>query len=240
MDIEGLGKEVIEALVSGGLVNAPADLYRLDVDSLTALPLANGQLYGATRATKLHAAIEASRAKPFSTVLHALGAPGVGYPECRAIAQHFDLADLLARRAGAAGTLRDELTALHGIGPATAEAVDRFLDENAAWIGQLQAVGLRVTHEDAPHQADGPLTGKTFVVTGSLEMGSREDVEAWIRSRGGTVSGSVSSQTNYLVAGIKPGGSKTKAAAKHGVTILSELELQAIADAESIAQSDAG
>jgi DNA ligase (NAD+) len=231
MDIEGLGKEVIDALVSGGTVSAPADLYRIDVDSLAALPLANGQLYGAIRATKLHAAIEASRAKPFSTVLHALGAPGVGYPECRTIAQHFDLAELLARRTDAGGGLTEELTALHGIGPATAEAVNRFLNENAAWIGQLESVGLHVEREDAPHQADGPLTGKTFVVTGSLEMGSREDVESWIRSRGGMVSSSVSGSTNYLVAGVKPGGSKVKAAAKHGVTTLDESGLRALADA---------
>ena len=181
MDIEGLGREVIDALVSGDHVHSPADLYRLSAEDLAALPLANGQLYGATRAAKLLAAITASRQKPYGTVLHSLGAPGVGYPECRAIAQQYGLADLLARCSGAAGTLRDDLTALHGIGPATATAIDTFLAENAAWIAQLPGVGLRVDAEPATTNADGPLSGKTFVVTGSLEMGSREDVEDWIR-----------------------------------------------------------
>ncbi len=96
MDIEGLGPEVIEALVSGDLVHSPVDLYQLTADQLAAVPLANGQLYGAVRAAKLAAGIEASRAKPFSTVLHALGAPGIGYPECRSIAQNFSLTDLLS------------------------------------------------------------------------------------------------------------------------------------------------
>ncbi|HWE60900.1 MAG TPA: NAD-dependent DNA ligase LigA [Chloroflexota bacterium] len=228
MDIEGLGKEVIEALVSNGHVHAPADLYRLAVEELTALPLANGQLYGATRAAKLAAAIDASRAKPFSTVLHALGAPGVGYPECRMIAQYYGLADLLARCGEADCPLRDELTALHSIGPATATAFTTFLAENAAWISQLPAAGLQVERESAPQAVDGPLSGKTFVVTGSLEMGSREDVEAWIRAHGGTISSSVSSHTTYLVAGVKPGGSKVKAAAKHGVPTLGEVELHAL------------
>jgi DNA ligase (NAD+) len=228
MDIEGLGKEVIDALVGGDHVHSPADLYRLSGDDLAALPLANGQLYGATRAAKLLAAITASRQKPYGTVLHSLGAPGIGYPECRAIAQQFGLADLLARCSGAAGTLRDDLTALHGIGPATATALDTFLSENATWIAQLAEVGLRVEAAPATTNADGPLSGKTFVVTGSLEMGSREDVEDWIRAHGGTVASSVSGNTSYLVAGIKPGGSKVKAAAKHNVPTLTEADLIAL------------
>jgi DNA ligase (NAD+) len=231
-DIEGLGTEVIEALVGGGHVHSPIDLYRLTANDLAALPLANGQLYGATRTAKLLASIEASRAKPFRTVLHALGAPGVGYPECRTIAQHFSLAELLARSAEPAGTLQAELTALHGIGPATATAFATYLAENAAWISQLSGVGLQVERESVPQAADGPLSGKTFVVTGSLEMGSREDVEAWIRAHGGSVSSSVSSHTTYLIAGVKPGGSKVKAAAKHSVPTLGERDLYALVGAD--------
>lgn len=74
----------------------------------------------------------------------------------------------------------------------------------------------------------GPLTGTTFVVTGALEMGSRDDVEAWIRAQGGGTSGSVSSATSYVVAGAKPGAGKVKAAAKHGVPTISEAELRAM------------
>ena len=231
MDIEGLGREVIEALVSGGLVLSPVDLYQLTAVDLAAVPLANGQLYGAVRAAKLVAGIVASRTKPFSTVLHALGAPGVGYPECRAIAQQFGLADLLALSAAPDGALPAALTALHGIGPATAAAFAGYLTENAAWIGKLSGAGIQVEREQVAHAADGPLTGKTFVVTGSLEMGSREDVEAWIRAQGGTVSSGVSSQTAYLVTGVKPGGGKVKAAAKHGVPTLSEQDLRGLVEA---------
>ncbi|HVC82966.1 MAG TPA: NAD-dependent DNA ligase LigA [Chloroflexota bacterium] len=228
MDIEGLGKEVIEALVSGGHIHSPVDLYRLTADDLAAVPLANGQLYGAVRAAKLVAGISHSRAKPFSTLLHALGVPGVGYPECRTISRQFSLAELLALSAQPTGTLQAALTALHGIGPATAEAFATYMAENAAWISALAEVGVQVEREQLPQATDGPLTGKTFVVTGSLEMGSREDVEAWIRAHGGTVSSGVSSQTSCLVAGVKPGGSKVKAAAKHGVPTVSEEDLRAL------------
>ncbi len=262
MDIEGLGPEVIEALVSGDLVHSPVDLYQLSAEQLAAVPLANGQLYGAVRAAKLAAGVVASKTKPFSTVLHALGVPGVGYPECRSIAQNFSLADLLGEPTSVAeaqkatpaesqgadakpATLFDQadtpveapqeslamrLIALHGIGAATANAFANYLAANVSWIRKLPEVGVQVEREPIPQAAEGPLTGKTFVVTGSLEMGSREDVEAWIRSLGGTVSSGVSSQTTYLVAGVKPGGSKVKAAAKHGVPILDESALRALVE----------
>lgn len=226
MDIEGLGRELIEALVSGALVRSPADLYRLSAEQLAAVPLANGQLYGSTRAVKLAAAIAASRAKPYGTVLHALGMPGVGYPECRTIAAHFSLTDLLAR--GRGDTLQADLLALYGIGAATAASVGTFLTENAAWLEELETVGLRVEADAPPQDAKGPLAGGTFVVTGALEMGSREDVEDWIRAHGGAVSSSVSSHTSYLVTGAKPGAGKVKAAAKQGVPSVSEAELRAM------------
>ncbi len=230
MDIEGLGTEIIEALVSGDLVHSPVDLYILTAADLAAVPLANGQLYGAVRAAKLTAGIAASRAKPFGTVLHALGVPGVGYPECRSIARHFSLTDLLALSAAPAGTLEADLTALHGIGSATAGAFAAFLTANAAWLARLPEVGVQVERESIPQAAEGPLAGKSFVVTGSLEMGSREDVEAWIRAHGGSVSSGVSGQTTFLVAGVKPGGSKVKAAVKHGVATLSESDLHALVE----------
>jgi DNA ligase (NAD+) len=231
MDIDGLGTEVIEALVSGEYVRSPVDLYRLTLDQLATLPLANGQLYGTTRAAKLLASIEASRTKPFSTLLHALGVPGVGYPECRTIAQHFSLKELLDQALQSQEALQATLLTLHGVGPATAMAVAIYLAENASWIGELLTVGLLVERERMPQAVDGPLSGKTFVVTGSLEMGSREDVEAWIRGLGGSVASSVSSHTTYLVAGVKPGGSKVKAATKYGVPALSEGELKELVEA---------
>jgi DNA ligase (NAD+) len=231
MDIDGLGTEVIEALVSGGHVRSPVDLYRLTLDQLATLPLANGQLYGSIRAAKLVVSIEASRTKPFSTLLHALGVPGVGYPECRTIAQHFSLKELLDQALESQEALQAALLALHGVGPATAMAVATYLAENVSWIGELPTVGLQVERERMAQAVDGPLSGKTFVVTGSLEMGSREDVEAWIRGQGGSVASSVSSHTTYLVAGVKPGGSKVKAATKYGVPALSEGELKELVEA---------
>ncbi len=117
---------------------------------------------------------------------------------------------------------------MHGIGAATANAFAAYLAANDSWIRKLPEIGVQVGREPIPQAAEGPLTGKTFVVTGSLEMGSREDVEAWIRALGGTVSSGVSSQTTYLVAGVKPGGSKVKAAAKHGVPTLDESALRAL------------
>ncbi len=226
MDIAGLGSEIIEALLGGGVVASPADLYALSIEDMANLVLANGQLYGATRAQKLHDQIAATRGKPFNVLLHALGAPGVGYPECRAIAGAYGLTDLLglAREGALAAAICD----LHGVGPATAASLQSFLADNAAWITALAAQGVQVEKEAAPAAVDGPLSGLSFVVTGVLDMGSREDAEALIRQHGGTVSGAVSAKTSYLVAGAKPGGSKMTAARKHGATILDEQGLRAL------------
>jgi len=226
MDIAGLGTEIVEALVGGARVASPADLYALSGEDIAALPLANGQLYGATRARKLHGQIAATRGKPFSVLLHALGAPGVGYPECRAIAGAYGLSDLLAL--AQSGALATAIRDLHGVGPATAASLQAFLVDNAPWVASLTARGVQVAREAAPAVVDGPLSGKGFVVTGVLELGSREDAEALIRAHGGTVSGSVSAKTSYLVAGVKPGGSKMTAARKHGVTVIDERGLRAL------------
>lgn len=226
MDIAGLGSELVAALVNTHLVNSPFDLYRLTQEQLAALPLANGQLYGARRASTLLATIAASRTVPYPRLLHALGVPGLGQPECRALATHFSLPDLLAR--AAAGTLPDDAMALHGIGPATARAVAEFLAQNAAWVADAPALGLSTERLALPDTVHGPLSGQTFVVTGTLGLGSREAVEALIAARGGRALGAVSKQTTYVVAGDKPGKSKLDAARKHGVPVLDEVALRAL------------
>jgi len=196
----------------------------LPVDATAAR--ANGQFYGATRAQKLHGQIAATRGKPFSVLLHALGAPGVGYPECRAIAGAYGLSDLLAL--ARSGALTVAIRDLHGVGPATAASLQGFLADNTPWIASLAGRNVQVAREAAPAAVGGPLSDKSFVVTGALEMGSREDAEALIRAHGGAVSSSVSAKTTYLVAGVKPGGSKMTAARKHGTTVIDEQGLRSL------------
>jgi len=226
MDIAGLGTEIVEALVGSARIASPADLYALSVEDIAALPLANGQFYGATRAQKLHGQIAATRGKPFSVLLHALGASGVGYPECRAIAGAYGLSDLLAL--ARSGALTVAIRDLHGVGPATAASLQGFLADNTPWIASLAGRDVQVAREAAPAAVGGPLSDKSFVVTGALEMGSREDAEALIRAHGGAVSSSVSAKTTYLVAGVKPGGSKMTAARKHGTTVIDEQGLRSL------------
>ena len=231
MDIEGAGYAVVNQLVERGLLREPADIFRLDVETLEGL-----DRFARKSAENLHAAIQSARRRPLARILNSLGIRHVG--EQTAI----DLASWLAREMPptdgedeAAWTRRiadrlrgasaDELTAVFGIGQVVADGIaGYFADEHTReTLHHLLDAGV-AAEAPAPGeaaQADGPLAGKTLVVTGTLASFSREAAEEAIRRAGGHPAGSVSAKTDYLVAGEKA-GSKLAKAEKLGVTVLDE------------------
>ena len=219
MDIEGLGEERVTQLKRAGLLSTAADLYDLDADRLVEL-----EGFAEISARRLVDAIAASKQRPFSRVLFALGIEGVGYVTGRSLAQRFRTMDALL----AAGT--DEIAQTSGIGPIVAGLIERSLAQPAlrGLIERLRAAGLRF-EEEGPAPTDGPLSGKTFVLTGSLPTLTREEATERIMAAGGKVTGSVSRKTDYVVAGDTP-GSKLEKAERLEVPVLDELGLMALLD----------
>ena len=212
MDIEGLGDKLVEQLVDGELVADYADLYRLTPDQLEGL-----ERMGRKSATSLVGQIDRSKSRGLARVLNALGIRHVG-PR---------VAEVLARRFPTIERLREatveELAEVHEIGAVIAASVHEWLhgEYGQRTIDGLAAVGVQLDVPEADRVADGPLTGKTLVVTGSLEHFSRQQAEAAIRRAGGRAAGSVSKKTDYLVAGAEA-GSKLDKARTLGVEVLDE------------------
>jgi DNA ligase (NAD+) len=219
MDIEGLGEKIIEQLVDASLVNTIPDLYRLTLDSVVAL-----ERMGKKSAQNLLDGIAASKDRGLARLLAGLAIPHVGD----------SVADLLANEFGAVEPLMeasaDRLSQVQGIGPIMAESIHDFfrVDVNRSVISDLQSLGLKLTQDQRPTPAQlggAELTGKTFVVTGTLAKYSREEIESLIKDLGGKATGSVSKSTSYLVAGEKA-GSKLDKAKKLGVTVLTEEDFE--------------
>jgi DNA ligase (NAD+) len=212
MDIDGLGEKTLEQLLQRSLVRSPADLYRLTKEDLLAC-----ERMGERSSDNLLLAIEASKLRSLDRLLHALGIRHVG--------EH--LARLLARQFGSLGELaaanRDQLLAIHEIGPQVADSVVDFFarDRNRRILEELQRAGVEPQAE--ARRAGGPLTGKSFVFTGSLVHFKRKQAQEMVEQMGGRAAGSVSKKTDYVVAG-SDAGSKLDRARELGVTILSEEE----------------
>lgn len=212
MDIDGLGDKLIEQLVDRELVRSVADLYHLDADTLAGL-----ERMGAKSAANLVAAIDASRATTLPRFLYALGIREVGEATAAALAGHFRSLEALAAADEAA------LQEVPDVGPAVAHFVREFFDDshNLAAIEALRSAGVH--WEDMP-EADPslqPLAGQTWVLTGKLESMSRQEAKEHLQALGAKVAGSVSANTDCVVAG--PGaGSKLNAAEKHGTKVMDE------------------
>jgi DNA ligase (NAD+) len=215
MDIEGLGEKQVALLQERGLVASAADFYRLREEQLLEL---DG--FGAVSARNLLAAIEASKLRPFGRVLFALGIEEVGEVTGRNLAQGFRDIDALL------GASELQIAEIPGIGEKMAGSIRAQLDDERMrrLIAELREVGLRF-HEQGPPPSQGPLAGKTLVLTGSLPEWSRETVTERILAAGGRVTGSVSKKTDYLVAGESP-GSKLEKAERLGVPVLDEAGLR--------------
>lgn len=223
MDIQGMGDRYVDQLLRLQLVGSIADLYRLQKEDLFQFERMGDKL-----ADNLLAAIAGSKNRPLANLIYALGIRHVGSHTARLLAQQFGSLDKLA------GAAYDTLISIHEIGPQVAGSIVNFFaaEKNCALLADLMELGVVPPSEN--RQPTGKrLEGKTIVLTGSLERFTRKEGEELIMQQGGRASGSVSSKTDYVVAG--PGaGSKLDKARSLGVTVLTEDEfLELIASGES-------
>ena len=216
MDIEGLGDKLVEQLVTTGLVRQYADLYALEAAQLEPL-----ERMGKKSAASLVEQIEQSKDRGLVRVLNALAIRHVGPRVAALLAGRFPTIEKLAAAS------EEELAAIPEIGPVIAASVHGWLasDYGRATIDGLREAGVRLDVPAAERVEEGPLTGKTLVVTGTLERFSRQEAEAAIRQAGGRASGSVSKKTDYLVAGAEA-GSKLAKATKLGVAVIDEAAFE--------------
>ena len=214
MDIRGLGYERVRQLLQAALIHDVADLYSLEVGQLVTL-----ERFAEQSAAQLVAAIAASKGRPLSLLLFGLGIRHVGGTVAQLLARRFGSMDALMAASEA------EINDVPGIGGAIAEAVVHFFAEprNRMLIERIRSAGLQLT-EPAAVREGGPLTGKTYVLTGTLPTLSRTQATELIERAGGRVAGSVSKKTDAVVAGAEAGGKREKATAL-GVEIIDEAEL---------------
>ena len=215
-DIEGVGEQFVRRLWELGLVRSLPGLYRLTKDQLLEL---DG--FQEKSASNVIAAIEASKAVPFSRVLFGLNIPDVGWVTAQSLARHFGSVGKLS------GATQEEVEEVDGIGPERAEAiVEWFADaDNRALVEELQQLGLRFEAGPEERPVEGPLTGSTYVVTGTLEDLTREEARKALEEKGAKVADSVSKKTTAVIAGENP-GSKLAKAEQFGVPVLDEAALK--------------
>ena len=211
MDIENLGVKQLAQLLTTGKIKDVADLYLLTKEDLFAM-----ERMGDTLAEKLLRSIAASKNRPLSRVLYGLGIRHVGRNTARILAKRFASLEDLARASV------EQLLAIHEIGDKVAESIVDYFNnpEKKLLLKKLQNAGVEPQGE-VVIQKDGPLDGKTFVITGTLSRWSRKEAEERVEQLGGRASGSVSKKTDYVVAGDNA-GSKLDKAQKLGIEILDE------------------
>jgi len=217
MDIDGLGEKQVAQLQQVGLVRTAADFYRLTAEQLTEL-----EGYGEISATKTVENIAASKERPFGRVLFAVGLEEVGFVTGRNLAQRFRSIDALLAASA------EEIDQTPGVGPKMAQRIAEQLAEDGmrALIADLRSEDVRMELEGPP-PGEGPLAGRTFVLTGTLPDLTREQATERIEGAGGRVTSSVSKKTDYVVAGESP-GSKLEKAERLGVAVLDEAGLLAL------------
>jgi DNA ligase (NAD+) len=219
MDIDGLGEKQVAQLQQAGLVQTPGDYYRLRVEELTEL-----EGWGQISAERAVARIAESKDRGFGRVLFAIGLEEVGYVTGRNLAQHFRTVDALL------AATPEQIEATQGVGPKMAVKIaEQLADEKMrALIADLRAEGV-VMELEGPPPGEGPLAGKTFVLTGTLPDLTREQASERIVAAGGRVTSSVSKKTDYVVAG-ENAGSKLAKAESLGVAVLDEPRLLGLLD----------
>ncbi len=212
MDIEGLGYKLVEQLVDTGVINNPADLYKLGV-----LALASLDRMAEKSAHNVLAGIENSKNTTLARFVYALGIRNVGEATAKELARHFGSLERLM------GADEAELQQVADIGPIVAENILQFMAEphNREVIEQLRGAGVRWEEGEGAAPIAGALLGKIFVLTGTLPNLSRDQAREQIEAQGGKVTGSVSKKTDYVVAGAEP-GSKYDKAMELGIPILDE------------------
>ena len=252
MDVDGVGEELVDKMIEAGLLHDVSDFYRLTVSDIAGL--ATGRTYstsnakrgraagdpipvGAKTAEKVVAELARSKEQPLGRVLFALGIRHVGKSVGEVIARRFLTIDALI------AANEDDIAACEGIGPKIAQSIEQFLSvpENLGVLQRLREAGLSLEEDlgaaaaraaestgvDAGLAESQPLSGLTFVLTGTLEGRSRSEAGEALKLLGAKVSGSVSKKTSYVVAGPKAGSKLTKAE-QLGVPVLNEAQLEQI------------
>jgi DNA ligase (NAD+) len=212
-DIEGVGEQSIRRLWELGLVRSLPDLYRLTKEQLMEL---DG--YGDVSAANAIRSIDASRQVPFHRVLFGLNIPDVGWVTAQNLARHFESIDRLL------AATQEDIQEVDGIGPDRAESIAEWFadDANRALVAELRDLGLRFEIGDELKPVEGPLTGKTYVITGTLEAHTRDEAAAALEALGAKVGNSVSGKTTGLIVGEEPGSSKLTKARRLEVPLLDE------------------
>jgi DNA ligase (NAD+) len=213
LDIDGMGEKNVIALVDAGLVHDLADIYRITKDQLLEL-----DRFAEISASKLVAAIAAKKQPPLSRFVYGLGIRHVGTQTAIDLVDHFGSLDKIAH-----ATL-DDLQSVEGVGDVVAESILAwFADpDNVELLKKFENLGVKPKSDAV---LAGPLIGKAFVVTGTLESISRDEVAEKVRALGGTFQSSVGKDTTYLVAGGKVGASKLATAKKYGTQVIDEAKL---------------
>jgi DNA ligase (NAD+) len=216
-DIEGVGEQTVRLLWEKGLVRSLPDLYRLTKEQLLEL-----EGFAEISASAAVDAIQGSKQVPFSRVLLGLNIPKLGWVLAQSLARHFGNVDRLLAAS------QEEVEEVDGFGPDRAEIiVEWFEDEqNRALVEELRSLGLRFELGEEDKPKEGPLTGKTYVITGTLERWSREQAAAALEAAGAKVTNSVSAKTTALIVGEEPGASKLTKAQKAGVELFDEAALE--------------
>lgn len=214
LDIRGLSYARIEQLVTADLVADMADIFALTAEDLVSL-----DRFAEKSAENLIAAIDEAKTRPFSRLLNGLGIRHVGAGAAQLLARHFGSLDALASATEA------DILAVHGIGETTAHAVVMYFQNPTTkqLIKKLRGLGVEF-EEPRPRATGGALSGKTVVITGTLPSLSRQQASALVEANGGRVAGSVSKNTDFLVAG-EAAGSKLDKARTLGVDVIDEAEL---------------
>ncbi len=215
-DIESVGEQSVRRLWDLGLVRSLPDLYRLTKEQLMEV-----EGYGDISATNAIESIEASKQVPFHRVLFGLNIPDVGWVTAQNLARHFESVDRLIAAS------REDILEVEGIGPERAEAIAEWFSDkaNRVLVQELRSLGLQFEIGDELKPVEGPLTGNTYVITGTLEGFTRDEAVAALEAKGAKVVTSVSGKTTGLIVGEEPGNSKLTKARKVEVPLLSEADL---------------
>jgi DNA ligase (NAD+) len=212
VDIEGLGEKNVIALLQAGLIEDTADIYTVKKEDLLKL-----DRFAEISASKLINAIRRKKQPPLPRFLYGLGIRHVGTQTAIDLAAHFKTLNKLSN------STIDELSEVEGIGEVVAEALVEWFEEpgNKNLLEKFDKLGV---HPESAKEIEGPLTGKSFVVTGSLDSMSREEAAERIRALGGTFQSSVGNETDYLVVGANVGAGKLTKAEKLGTKQIDEVQ----------------
>ena len=218
MDIDGLGIKIVEQLIASGLVKDAADLY-----TLTAADLLTLEGFASKRAENLIASIQDSKKRSLSRFIFSLGIKGVGEVMAGDLARKYSNLDMIA------GLSAEKLQEAEGIGPNIAFSIREWFgsEKNQELLQKFKKIGLWPVDSQGASISEGPLTGKVFVVTGTLEGLTRDQAKEWIERNGGIVSDSVGKKTDYLVVGENPGSKLQKAQAMR-IAIISKSDLSSL------------